>query len=297
MLRSLALPLALLLALALPAFAEEPPAAEEDPIPPMASDEEAEAALDLFKTEWRAKGFKGDEKKAMRELAMRKLAETQHPDVTEELYDLTRDRDPDLRTLAVMYLGRQRALPGLAGEYVLKAIDKNSSDAVYVMFGVEAISELDYRVQLELFRELLRHKDDMVRKVVILTIGDMKEVRLLEDLLKLAKELKIDKGWKEEGHEVRYDTGAAGDHDQKMAEKIYKEKYGNKARRARSSGRAMRDLRPILLEAMKRLTGQEFSGREDAEAWAEENAEMLTEHAKALETQAEQQKEQADELD
>jgi HEAT repeat protein len=288
------LPLVLFLLVASPAWAEEP---EADPVPPMATDEVAEAALDAFKDEWKARGYKGDIKTAVRERAMRRLAEVQHPEVTERLYKLTRDRNEDIRTLAVMYLGRQRALPGLAGRRILQAIDRNNSDAVIVMFGVDALVELGYRQQVELFRELLRHKDEMVRKVVILAIGDMQELRMFEDLLALAKELKIDKGWKEEGHEVRYDTGAAGDHDQKMAEKIYKDKYGNSARRARSSGRAMRDLRPVLLEAMKRLTGQEFYGREDAETWAEENAEAIQKEKKALDTIAEKQKEQEDELD
>ena len=158
------------------------------------------------------------------------------------------------------------------------------------------VKELSYRAQVPLFQKLLRHKDDTVRKVVILTIGDMKDLRMLEDILKLAKELKIDKGWKEDGHEVRYDSGAAGDHDQKMAEKKYKDKYGGKARKARSAGRAMRDLRPILLEALKRLTGQEFFGREDAEEWAKENAEDIEAARKALDAEAKAQRKQADEL-
>jgi hypothetical protein len=292
-------PLALLL-FAVPARADDPQGdaqPKEDPIPPMATDEQAEAALDAFKDAWKARGYKGDEKTAMRELAMRTLAEVQHPEVTEELSKLTRNRDADLRTLAVMYLGRQRRLPGYAGEMILKAIDKYSSDPVLVMFGIDAIADLDYRVQVDLFRELLHHKDDTVRKLVIITIGDMVETRMFQDLLDLASELKIDKGWKEEGHEVRYDSGASGDHDQKMAEKIYKDKYGNKAHKARSAGRAMRDLRPILLEAMKGLTGQEFSSREEAENWAKEHADEVAAAKKALDDKARVQKAQADELD
>jgi len=286
------------LGLARPGVAEDPqPAAEaEAPIPKLVTDEEAKEALVVFKQEWKAKGYKGDVKIAARERAMRRLAKVQHPDVAERLFKLTTNRDEDIRTLAVMYLGWQRALPGLAGEYILKAVDKQSSDAVFVMFAVDAIKDLDYRAQVPLFRKLFRHKDDTVRKVVILTIGDMKEVRMLEDILKLAKELKIDKGWKEDGHEVRYDSGADGDHDQKMAEKKYKDKYGGKGRKARSGGRAMRDLRPILLEALKRLTGQEFFGREDAEKWAEENAKDLEAKKKLLDDEAKAQEKQADEL-
>jgi len=286
------------LGFARPVVAEDPqPAAEaKPPLPKLVSDEEAKEAFVVFKQAWKAKGYKGDVKTAARERAMRRLAKVQHPDVAERLFKLTTSRDEDIRTLAVMYLGWQRAMPGLAGAYILKAVDKQSSDAVFVMFAVDAIKELSYRAQVPLFRKLLRHKDDTVRKVVILTIGDMKDMRMLEDILKLAKELKIDTGWKEDGHEVRYDSGAEGDHDQKMAEKKYRDKYGGKGRKARSAGRAMRDLRPILLEALKRLTGQEFYGREDAEKWAKDNAKDIEAKKKALDAEALAQVKQADEL-
>ena len=282
----------LLVLLAPPVLAEEPEE-KPDPIPPMASDEEAKEALTLFKDEWKARGYKGDEKTAVRERAMRKFAETQHPIVTERLYKLTGDRNEDISTLAVMYLGRQRALPGYAGKHVLKAAEKHQNDPVFVMFAVDAISELDYRLQIEFLRKLLKHKDEMVRKVAILKVGDMKEMRMFEDLLQLAKDLKIDKGWKTEGHEVRVDTGAAGDKDQKAAEAKYKQKYGNSARKARSSGRAMRDLKPILLESMKRLTGEEFFSRKNAEDWAKANAERMAKEKKALTAQAMKQRAEA----
>ena len=168
---------------------------------------------------------------------MRVLTRTQHPTIADRLFKLTKDRNPDIRTLALLYLGHQRAIPGYAGPLVVKALAMHNEDPIFAMFAVEAIATLDYRGAVDTVIKLMAHKDEGVGKVAILYIGDTVEWRMLEDLLKLMKELKIDQGWKTEGHEVRYDTGSSGDHDQKMAEKIYRAKYGNSAKKARSGGR------------------------------------------------------------
>jgi len=270
---------------------------EDDAVPPLATVEDAKEALKTFLADYKAPGYQGDEKTAMREVAMRKLARTQHPLVADRLYKLTRDRNEDIRTLAMLYLGYQRAIPGYAGPLAVKAIKTHNTDAVFAMFGIEAIERLDYRGGVDLMRALMGHQDEGVKKVAILYIGDAKEWRMIEDLLKLMKELKIDKGWKTEGHEVRYDSGASGDHDQKMAEKIYNDKYGKGKGKAKSAGRAMRDMKPVLLEAMKNLTGEDFFQGTSARDWADENQERIEKEQKALEEVAAKQKADADALD
>ena len=279
------------------AFAEEPAAEEEDPIPPLVDEETAKEAIKTFKTDFKARGFKGDEKLAMKEAAMRTLCYVQHPLVADQLFKLTKNRDADIRTLAVLYLGYQRAIPGYAGPLVVKAIETHKTDDVFAMFGIDAIERLNFRGGVPLMRALMAHKDESVKKVAILYIGDAKEWRMLPDLLALMKELKIDKGWKTEGHEVRYDTGTAGDHDQKMAEKIYKEKYGKGKGKAKAGGRAMRDMKPVLLETMKNLTGKDFFQGASARDWAEENKEMVATEQKALNDLEVKQKADAEALD
>jgi hypothetical protein len=272
------------------------PDPDEDPIPPLSTEAEAMQALLEFKKDYRAPGLKGDERTAMREVAMRKLARTQHALVADQLGKLTRDRDPDLKTLALLYLGYQRALPGYAGELVLKALKANPGDAVFAMFAIEAIERLAYRGAIDVLRGLLADKDDGVKKVAILYVGDAAEWRLIDDLLALMKELKIDQGSKTEGHEVRYDSGAAGDADAKMAEKIYHERYGSSARKARSGGRAMRDMKPVLLDAMKSLTGVDFATGTSARDWVDENKESIAAKQKALAEEAAEQAAAAAEL-
>lgn len=287
----------ILLVLPVVALAEEAADEERDPVPPLADEDVAKEALETFKSDFRARGFKGDEKLAMKEVAMRTLASIQHPLVADRLYKLTRDRDADIRTLAVLYLGYQRAIPGYAGPLAVKAIRAQDSDAIFAMFGIEAIENLDYRGGIDLMRALMAHKDEGVKKVAVLYIGDAQEWRMLPDLLALMKEMKIDKGWKTEGHEVRYDSGAPGDADQKKAEAIYKAKYGKGKGKAKSGGRAMRDMKPVLLETMKNLTGKDFFQGASAREWADENKELVTKEQKALDELEEKQKAEAEALD
>jgi hypothetical protein len=291
--RLLPIALLLLLAAAPPVLADE---TADDPIPPLATDEEAKAALDAFKEAWSARGLRGDERTAARERAMRTLAAVQHKDVADRLARLSGDRDEDIRSLAVMYLGEQRAIPGYAGPLVVKALETHRKDPIVVLFALESIDRLQWLGATETLESLLKHPDAAVQKVALLTIGDMEEMRLLDAIVKLMQELKIDEGVKWEGGEVHYDTGAAGTHDQEMAEKIYQEKYGNAASQGRKAGRAMRDIKPIVLEAMKRLTGQEFTTTAMAKAWIEANARHVADAQKALEDLESSQRDAARDL-
>jgi HEAT repeat protein len=265
----------LLLVLILPAWAE-------DEKPALATDEEATAALETFEKDFKATGSKGEEKTAVREKAMRILARVQHPKVADRLAKLTRHSDADIRTLACMYLGDQKELPGYAGKFVLEALKKNLSDYVYLMVASDAVEALDFRGQVPVLKELLAHKDEAVRKNALQVIGGMKEVRMIPDVLQLMIDLKIDKGVKWEGGEVTYDSGAPGTHDQEMAEKIYHEKYGGNAAKGKSGGRKMRDMKPLLLETMKALTGEEFVHTKQAEEWLKEHAAEIDAAKKAL---------------
>jgi hypothetical protein len=284
----------LLAALLAPALARaEGPAAGPAGPPPLATEEAAKAALEAFKEAWKARGARGDERTALREMAMRRLSEVQHPLVADRLFKLTTDRDEDVKALAVMYLGEQKGLPGYAGPLVVKALEANTKDPVFVMFAIEAIETLDYRGATDTFAKLLKHPDAGVQKVALLAIGDMGELRLLDEVLNLMKDLKIDGGVSWEGGEVHYDTGAAGTHDQEMAEKIYKETYGNNERAGRKAGRAMRDMKPVVLEAMKRLSGQEFVSTGQAREWRAQNAEPIQKAIDALVARAAAQRAEA----
>lgn len=269
-----------------------PPAPEEGAPPPaaqappeavaVASDAEAQEALAAFEEQFKAKGTKGDERVAARLYALKALGRVQHPLVVERLFKETRNRDADVRTEALLQLGRQSALPATAGRRVIEALEKHKGDETFVMAALECIGSLGYLGAGETLRALMKHKDYSVMKHALDTIGELKDVRLIDVVWQLLKDLKIDAGASWDGVEVNYDTGAAGDHDQKMAEKIGKEKEAANAGKGRSSGRRMRDLGPVALQVMKALTGEEFSGSIAAREWMDKNQALLEAQQKAL---------------
>lgn len=271
---------------------EEPEGAEgaPEPAPTPASDEEAGEALAVFKKAFAARGYRGDEKIAAKDFAMRELAVVQHPDVIEALAKATKDRDAHVRTAALLHLGRQRAFAGLAGKQVVAAIKRNRKDVTFLMAGLECIGELGYLGATDLLKDMMRHPDYAVVKHALMTIGELKDVRFVEDIVKLMKKLKLEKGAKWEGVSVAVDTGAAGDADQKAAEAAGKAKEAQNKRKGKRAARGQRDIGPVVLLTMKDLTGQSFTGSISARKWLEENPEFLKEGVAAVEARLEAQR-------
>jgi hypothetical protein len=235
---SLALPVAL--ALIGPAAANPPAPAPQAPAPapaPMVDDDaKAIAAVAAFKEAWKAKGLKGEEKLAQRDWALSELVKVHHPLVVAELGDIARSGDESLRTLAVIYLGDQKALPALAGEQVLTALKKNGGDTVLVLSALQSLASLKYLGGDELMKDLLRSEDYVVKKAAIAAVGQVGDMRLIDELLKIlgvdpkapppapgSKEEKsggkevVEEGYSWEGAEATVDHGHA-DNTQENAE-------------------------------------------------------------------------------
>jgi hypothetical protein len=281
------------------ATAEEPkpvePKKAEEKIPPLASDEDAAEALKVFKVEFKAKGLKGEEKIGAKAWAMTTLSKVQHPKVVDELAKLTKNRDIDLRTGAVLALGNQRRLPGYAGKAVVEAMKRQSKDATYVMAALEAIGKLKYLGAKEQLVGLMKHHEYAVVKNALTTIARLEDARFIDEIVKLMKALKLEKGASWDGVSVTYDTGTSGDHDQKMAEKLGKAAEAKNKGKGKRSAKSMRDLGPIVLEVMFDLTGQQFSGGIEARKWLGENRAAVDARVKAVnDTAAAQLKEAAD---
>ena len=270
MVRTLTLGLSLLVLLAAPARAEEEKKAPK-PIPPLASAEEVAEALAEFKIAYKAKGMKGEEKLAEQDFAMRNLAQVQHPKIVDALAKLTKNRSPEISTSAVIQLGSQRRTPGYAGQAVVAAMKRKSKDDTFQMAGLAAIANLGYLGAKDTIVGLMGHHDYAVRKNALVTIGKLKDERFIEEIVKLMKALRLEKGAKWDGVEVNYDTGTAGDGDQKMAEKIGKAKQAKNAKKGKRAGRSQRDIGPVVLELMFTLTGEQFTGGIAARKWLGEN--------------------------
>ena len=207
----------------------------------------------------------------------------------DRLAKLTRLRDEDLKTAAVIYLGEQRAVPGYAGQKILNAVAQNGKDFAFVMAAIEAIVSLDYRNTEELLRSLMKHKDYAVQKHAMLAIGETKDMRLLKDIFQMLKKIKLAKGESWDGVSVTYDTGTAGDGDQKMAEKLGREQMAKNARKGKRGARTQRDMGPIVEEVLKKLTGEEFLTAKLAQDWMKENDEAIQRDQKVLNDKAAEQ--------
>ena len=254
-----------------PAVGKEAEEQKPDPIPPLADDDEAAEALKVFKKDFKARGKKGDEKLAEQDWAMRELTKVQHRKVVDALAKVARNKNPDLRTAAVLQLGRQRALPGYAGQAIVKVMEKNKKDTTFLMAGLESIGELRYLGSPELLVELLKHHDYAVQKNALVTMGALKDPRFIEEIIKLMKALKLEKGVKWDGVSVTHDTGTAGDGDQKAAEAAGKAQEAKNKKKGKRAAKSQRDLGPVVLEVAKELTGQEFNGSIMARKWMDEN--------------------------
>jgi hypothetical protein len=267
-----------------------PPAPAAGAKPKVASDEEAKAALDKFKG-----AFRGNDV-AKKATALFALAKVQHPDVVAELGKHLTHRNADVKTVAAMAFADLTALPGIAGPRLVAAFPPNDGDAVWLMTAVDGIEAIDYRGAVPELLKLLKHKNNAVVKHSLLALASMKEMRAIDTLLDMMKELKIDSGYSWEGGEVTVDTGAPGTADQEAAEAQYHQQYGNNGSKGRSAGRKMRDIGEVLLTAMKDLTGQQFTKTASAKEWAEKNKAAIDERKKALDDLQAAQKAAGDEI-
>ncbi len=311
--------------LGLRAGAEEPTKKPKPLV--LAGDEEAAEALGAFKEAWKAKGLKGDDRVSQRDYAMRGISRIQHPAITKALGKASRSRNADVRMIALIYLGDQKALPHLAGQYALDAMRKHKKDVVLLLTGLQTLGELKYLGARSAIRNLLKHKEFVIRKAAIATVGRIGDKRMLGDVLRVlgmkltdqGKEPEKKSGGKEvteegyswDGVEVHYDTGSAGDGDQKMAEKLGKAqlaknkaaaqggKGGNKAGGVAGVGgsggrggsaRSTQELIPTILRTLKALTGEEFDKPGTIRTWLRTHRAQLAKDAKALDAQEKAQK-------
>jgi len=275
-----------------PATGEEAGAAKKpEPIPALASDEEAVEALKVFKKDFKARGKKGDEKVAEQDWAMRQLAKVQHRKVVDALAKETRNRNIDVRTAAVLQLGRLRALPGYAGAAVVKAMEKNSKDSTFLMAGLESVGSLGYLGATEVLVRMLKHPEYAVQKNALVTMGALKDPRFIEEIIKLMKALRLESGASWDGVSVTHDTGTAGDHDQKAAEAAGKAAEAKNKGKGKRAARSQRDLGPVVLQTAKELTGEEFTGGIMARKWLAENRKQVDAAIKDVEQRAKAQTE------
>lgn len=182
--RATALVLGLLI-FVLPAASLHAEDAKKDEPIRLATPEELKEALAEFESDWKARGIPKDEVVSQRNYAMKKLAKFQHPLVIQELAKITKNRNKDLRTLAVIYLGDQKLHPHLAAQPILASMKKHKRDRGAIMTGLQSICLLNYLGARKQLVALMKHRDLAIQKTAIATVGATKDMRLLKDVVKM----------------------------------------------------------------------------------------------------------------
>jgi hypothetical protein len=191
---------------------------------PVSSDDAAKIAIERFEQEFKAQ----DENRRMN--AIQNLGGTKNNLVTKRLGELLRNANLEIRMAAAAVLDAQYQDPALAGEYLRKALSSEDEADVLCM-EILSIGRLDYKEAVPDLGDLAtKHENVWVKIEVLKAFGKMKDRRALLPILDLW--LVNPHGYKTgEGGEEHYDSGAAGDHDQKEAERRYKEKHKGDQRR------------------------------------------------------------------
>lgn len=291
---------ALLLAAPFPVSADD----VEMPLPPLAGVEEVGEAMARFEEDFKAKGLKGDDRLMQKDHAVLTLSGIPHPKVIDRLYDLARrDRASEVRRMALTALGKQSTLAAYAGPKVVELLEdkKLAKDDDHVLACLKTLGRLGYHPPVEALQATLRHKDYAVRKQTLALIGELKDVRHLEVLLRELGTLDAqEKGESWDGAEAKVDTGTAGDSDQKAAEAKAKAEAARNKGAAGGKGKgggSTRDMKDQLLAALEAMTGQDFVDQKDAGTWLEKNPDWRpqaeAELEKTLEREAHLEKELA----
>lgn len=323
------LPFALAAALAAPSAVLIPAAttaAEEAPA--VADDAAVEAALAKFKEDFKAKGLKGDDRISQKDFALATLAKLQHVKVVDALASASRDNDPIVRELAVIYLGDQKAVVGAAGKRIVEAMTRGPVPDAFRMTCLQQIGRLRYLGARDTIKDGLKSQNWAVKKSAIATAGRTGDLRMIRDLVAVigvevpadgaggsggdgagGKEV-VSEGYSWEGAEASVDTGTPGDSDQKAAEAQAKAQAdANRAAAEKSQGgggggpgseggargkggtaRSPKELIPNVLGALKQLTGQAFSSPGEFKRWYAQNRADLAQKMKALDEQEKAQK-------
>ncbi|MCK6480903.1 MAG: hypothetical protein L6R43_12395 [Planctomycetes bacterium] len=227
---------------------------------PVSGDDAAMAAIERFERDFKAT----DQGKKMN--AMHSLAATKNDLVAKKLGTLLLHPDPEIRAGAAMCLDGQYQNVELCGEILRKAIASKKEDVAEVLMTIcLSLGRIDYRPAIPDMGELaLKNGDVFVKIEVMKSFRKMKDKAALLPILDLW--LVNPQGYSWEGGEVKVDTGAPGDTDQKAAEAEYKKKYGHQGRKG-APPTMLKTYLQAIVEAVAAITGEKLSTPTELMRW------------------------------
>lgn len=227
---------------------------------PVSSDDAAKAAIERFERDFRT----NDMGKRMN--AIHSLSSTKNDLVLKKLASLLNHQDAEIRMAAAMCLDGQYQNNALAGDILRRVLANGREDDAEVLITIcLTLGRIDHREAIPEMGELAKKNGNVFVKIEALkSFEKMKDVRALLPILDLW--LVNPQGFSWEGGEVKYDSGAPGDHDQKEAERQYKEKYGNQQRRG-APPTMMKTYIQAICEAVTAICGEKIGKPMELMQW------------------------------
>jgi HEAT repeat protein len=215
-----------------------------------AVDDPSAAALETFKTEYRAKDV------AARAQAVTTLAATQHDKVYAKLGQLLTIDERDVRIAAAKGLGACSAEKKTRPlSYLLAATAPNAKDPAVLSALLGAIGKLKQEAALPDLERHYRSKQMPVAQAALQAAGEIKSWRAVPALIGLLK-------WLEDAAQEAPDINGGG---------------GNKLPGVGGGGvqdadarERERTLTPVVIKALQAITGASMSGRKAWEDWYRE---------------------------
>jgi hypothetical protein len=268
--------LAGVLALALPAAAEDAPAKPEAKAAPakpaarpIATDADAKDAVARFKRQ-----FDTEDLDFQLE-ALIKLAKTHHPKVAAVLLKLMKNDEVEIQVEAMKSLGFQSCYTKKLERKISFWLDEKKFEPRVVAMTVRAIRRHDMRKHEELIIESMNSNDDEVAIEALRTLHAWKSYKSLRDILLLWEFYPNSGAWAT--GTVTVDTGADTATEQKLAKAKWKAKYGARAKRARP------ELVKVVYEVVNGIIGIEEKEKklkrpEELRKWLSENKVLMRKH-------------------
>ncbi len=234
-------------------------------------DDEAKVALADFK-----KAFKKTKDLEGKQYLVYNLHDKPHELVIKQLERLLKNKNKDIGGVAALALGGQAHDPARAGKILTNAYKARFKDELVVISVMVGWTELRYIGYWPLVEKAMKDDRNAVVIRVLKLLGDNKDWRAIPKLLEMyhvAMPKRVN--WKT--GEVKVDTGASGDTDQKAAEAKFNAKYGAGGSKAKAKAKAKarafdeRNFSNELRRAVKGITGEDFDNALDFEDWYVEN--------------------------
>lgn len=217
---------------------------------PVSGDDAAKQAIDRFERDFKARDL------GRKMAAIQSLATTKNDLVTKRLGKLLAHPEVDVRSGVALLLADMYQNETLAGETLRRLVDSKEDDTDVLCSALLSLGRLNYTAAIPEMGELCKKAGNVFVKIEALkSFGKMKDKRALIPIFDLW--LVNPQGYSWEGGEVSYDSGAAGDADQKEAERQYKEKYGNQQRKG-APPTMLKTYIQAIAEAVEKITGEKL---------------------------------------